>query len=393
MAIEPLETEWGRKRRINQSSCNKDFTCVEGFCPSFVTVHGGRPRKPDVAAPRDLPPVPEPVLPEMGERWSVLVAGIGGAGVVTVSQTLAVAAYLDGLFSSNLDLTGLSQKYGAVTSHVRLARNADALHATRIASGEADALIGCDLIVAAGDECLSKLKPDSLAVVDADLVPTSEFARNPNWSVDSGGVDRAAHVTARRQGVRRSTGSGWRGTLLGDAIASNMFMLGAAWQRGLLPVRREAIDRAIELNGVAIEANRQAFEWGRRAAHDLAAVETLVGADGLRREAAPSLDALIAKRAGHLGSRAAKRRRSAIARSSTRCGRRKRRRVSAKRSTAAAARSYHRLLAVKDEWEVARLFAAPEFAQSARARRSRVRSSSISTSAAGRSAGPTLAPA
>ena len=157
MAIEPLETEWGRKRRINQSSCNKDFTCVEGFCPSFVTVHGGRLRKPDAAAPRDLPPVPEPVLPEMGERYSVLVAGIGGSGVVTVSQTLAVAAYLDGLFSSNLDLTGLSQKYGAVTSHVRMARKPEALHATRIAAGEADALIGCDLIVAAGDECLSKL--------------------------------------------------------------------------------------------------------------------------------------------------------------------------------------------------------------------------------------------
>jgi len=188
MAIEPLETEWGRKRRINQSSCNKDFTCVQGFCPSFVTVHGGRPRKRAAAAPRDLPPIPEPVLPEMDERWSVLVAGIGGSGVVTVSQTLAIAAHLDGLYSSNLDLTGLSQKYGAVASHVRFAREADALHATRIASGEADALIGCDLIVAAGDECLSKLKQSTRAIIDADLVPTSEFARNPNWSVDKEGM-------------------------------------------------------------------------------------------------------------------------------------------------------------------------------------------------------------
>src|SRR5262249_13278495 len=152
--------EFGRKRRINQSSCNKDFSCVEGFCPSFVTVHGGRLRKPEATAPvtRYLPPVPEPALPGIGERYSVLVAGIGGSGVVTVSQTIAIAAYLDGLFSSNLDLTGLSQKYGAVTAHVRIARDPQTLHATRIATGEADAFIGCDLIVAAGDESLSKLK-------------------------------------------------------------------------------------------------------------------------------------------------------------------------------------------------------------------------------------------
>ncbi len=362
MAIEPLETEWGRKRRINQSSCNKDFTCVEGFCPSFVTVYGGRPRKPDAAAQGDLPPVPEPVLPEMGERWSVLVAGIGGSGVVTVSQTLAVAAYLDGLHSSNLDLTGLSQKYGAVTSHVRLAPTAEALHATRIATGEANALIGCDLIVAAGDECLSKLNPKTLAVVDADLVPTSEFARNPNWSVNREGMierlesrlgDRAFVVEGRR--LARD--------LLGDAIASNMFMLGVAWQRGLAPIRREAIERAIELNGVAVGANKQAFEWGRRAAHDLGAVETLVGDRETSQSAAPTLDALIEKRANHLresyGQAAAKRYRALVekARSAeTAAG-------LGEALTAAVARSYHRLLAVKDEWEVARLFAAPGFSK------------------------------
>ncbi len=362
MAIEPLETEWGRKRRINQSSCNKDFSCVEGFCPSFVTVHGGRPRKPDAAAPRDLPPVPEPVLPEMGERWSVLVAGIGGSGVVTVSQTLAVAAYLDGLFSTNLDLTGLSQKYGAVTSHVRLARQAEALHATRIAAGEADALIGCDLIVAAGDECLSKLKPDARAVIDADLIPTSEFARNPNWSVDKEAlIERLKSPLG--DGAFVVDGQRLAKALLGDAIAANMFMLGAAWQKGLVPVRREAIERAIELNGVAIEANKQAFEWGRRAAHDLAGVEKLVGKREPAREAAPPLDALIEKRADHLavsrGEAAAKRYRALVKKvrsAETKAG-------LGEALTAAAARSYHRLLAVKDEWEVARLFAAPEFAQ------------------------------
>src|SRR5260221_3970776 len=147
MAVEPLETEFGRKRRINQPSCNKDFSCTDGFCPSFVTVHGGRLRKPEATAPLSqyLPLIPEPVLPEIDGRFSVLVAGIGGSGVVTISQTVAVAAYLDGLFSSNLDLTGLSQKYSAVTAHVRIAREPGALHATRIAAPGCDALICCEL--------------------------------------------------------------------------------------------------------------------------------------------------------------------------------------------------------------------------------------------------------
>ncbi len=360
MAIEPLETEWGRKRRINQSSCNKDFSCVDGFCPSFVTVHGGRLRKPDAVAPRDLPPVPEPPLPAIGERYNVLVAGIGGAGVVTVSQTLAVAAYLDGLFSSNLDLTGLSQKYGAVTAHVRMARTPGALHATRIASGEADALIGCDLIVAAGDECLSKLNPSSRAVISADLTPTAEFARNPDWSVDTDAlIDRL--TSALGDGAFVLDAQRLAKDLLGDAIASNMFMLGAAWQKGLLPLQRAAIERAIELNGVAIDANKQAFEWGRRAAHDLAGVEALIAPGEPKPEAAPSLDALIERRVGHLkdsrGEAEAKRYRALVER--VRAAERKA--GLGETLTAAAARSYHRLLAVKDEWEVARLFAAPEF--------------------------------
>jgi indolepyruvate ferredoxin oxidoreductase len=362
MAIEPLETEFGRKRRINQSSCNKDFTCVEGFCPSFVTVRGGRLRKPEAAAAvtRYLPPVPEPLLPEIGARYSVLVAGIGGSGVVTVSQTLAVAAYLDGLYSSNLDLTGLSQKYGAVTSHVRLARDPQALHATRIAAGEADALIGCDLIVAAGDECVSKINPGrTRAAISADLTPTADFARNPNWSVDADElIERlrsalggdALVLDAQRLAA----------ALLGDAIASNMFMLGAAWQKGLVPIRRPAIDRAIELNGVAIEANKQAFEWGRRAAHDPASVETLIGFDEPAEEK-PSLDALIARRVAHL---TVYRDAAYAARYSALIARVRAAETKAGLGDAlafAVARAYHKLLAVKDEWEVARLFAAPEF--------------------------------
>ena len=362
MAIEPLETEFGRKRRINQSSCNKDFSCVDGFCPSFVTVHGGRLRKVDLAAPSSgfLAPIPEPVLPEMGERYSVLVAGIGGSGVVTVSQTLAVAAYLDGLFSSNLDLTGLSQKYGAVTAHVRMAREAGALHTTRIASGEADALIGCDLIVAAGDECVSKLNPRTGAVISADLTPTADFARNPNWSIDAEGlIDRLTSALGDRALIL--DGQRLAERLLGDSIASNMFMLGAAWQKGLIPLRREAIERAIELNGVAIEGNKRAFEWGRRAAHDLAGVERLIAEDEPPVPEAPSLDALIERRAAHLvdycNKAYADHYRALVAR--VRAAERKAGLGEA--LTGAVARSYHKLLAAKDEWEVARLFAAPEF--------------------------------
>ena len=364
MAIEPLETEFGRKRRINQSSCNKDFSCVDGFCPSFVTVHGGQLRKPEAAAPlsRYLPPVPEPVLPDIGERFSVLVAGIGGSGVVTISQTIAIAAYLDGLYSSNLDLTGLSQKYGAVTAHVRIAHEPDALHATRIAAGEADALIGCDLIVTAGDESLSKLTRDKTsAVISADLTPTADFARNPDWNLDADLLierlknalgDKALILDAQRLAA----------ALLGDPIASNMFMLGAAWQRGLVPIRREAIERAIELNGVAIDANKQAFEWGRRAAHDPASVETLVGFDD-PADGPPSLDAVINRRVAHLkdyrDAAYAARYREFVER--VRAA--ERNAGLGEALTTAVARAYYKLLAAKDEWEVARLFAAPEFQQ------------------------------
>jgi indolepyruvate ferredoxin oxidoreductase len=362
MAIEPLETEFGRKRRINQSSCNKDYSCVEGFCPSFVTVHGGSLRKPEATAPlgQYLPPVPEPTLPEIHERFSLLVAGIGGSGVVTISQTIAVAAYLDGLYSSNLDLTGLSQKYGAVTAHVRIAHEPGALHATRIAAGEADALIGCDLIVAAGDESISKLKRGKTgAVISADLTPTADFARNPNWSVDADELierlknalgDKALILDAQRLSA----------ALMGDPIASNMFMLGAAWQRGMVPIRREAIDRAIELNGVAIDANKQAFEWGRRAGHDPMSIETLVGLDESVDEP-PSLDALMQRRVAHLtdyrDAAYAARYRELVER--VRAA--ERNAGLGEALTTAVARAYHKLLASKDEWEVARLFAAPEF--------------------------------
>ncbi len=247
-----------------------------------------------------------------------------------------------------------------MTAHVRIAHEPGALHSTRIAAGEADALIGCDLIVAAGDESISRLKRGKTrAVISADLTPTSDFARNPNWSVDADGLidrlkaalgDKALILDAQRLAA----------ALMGDPIASNMFMLGAAWQRGLIPIRRAAIERAIELNGVAIDANKQAFEWGRRAGHDPMSVETLVGRDEQPDEP-PALAAIIKTRVEHLtayrDAAYAERYRTLVERV----------RAAEKNAglgealTTAVARAYHKLLAAKDEWEVARLFAAPEF--------------------------------
>jgi indolepyruvate ferredoxin oxidoreductase len=384
MSIEPLETELGRKRKINQSTCNKDFSCVEGFCPSFVTVEGGKLRKSMVtpqAAPADprvtaaasgdavFSALPEPEIRRPERSFSILVAGIGGTGVVTIGQTLAVAAHLEGLYSSNLDVTGLAQKYGAVLSHVKVAPDAAMLHATRVAAGECDTLIGCDLIVSAGTETVSKFKPGiSGGVVCTDMVPTSEFSRNPDWNPDA---DALAAKLAGVFGERGLALEALRlaGALMGDAIAANMILLGAAWQKGLVPLSMAAIDRAIELNGVAIESNRRAFLWGRRAAHDLAAVERIAAgatpsvAQVIRFD--PRKPATLAETlafridfltdyqdAAWANRYAALVERVKVAEAAQGLG-----------DTLAktVARNLFKLMAHKDEWEVARLYARPQF--------------------------------
>ena len=384
MSIEPLETGFGRKRKINQSSCNKDFSCTEGFCPSFVTVTGGKLRKsgPGGSSQGTVDPraqaiahgdavfsnLPQPRISTPTQAFSLLVAGIGGTGVVTIGQTLAVAAHLEGLYSSNLDVTGLAQKYGAVLSHVKFAPDPAMLHATRVANGECDALIGCDLIVSAGDETVAKLKAGSGGVVCTDMVPTSEFARNPDWNPDAEGLAaRLAGVFGERglalEALRLSA------SLMGDSITANMFLLGAAWQKGLVPLTHAAIDRAIELNGVAIEQNRRAFLWGRRAAHDLAAVEQIaVGAGPSaaqvirfdpRKPAAFS--EMLAERstfltdyqnAAYAARYTAMVQKVAQAESALGLG---------DSLARAVARGLFKLMAHKDEWEVARLYARPEF--------------------------------
>ncbi|MET4231556.1 Pyruvate/2-oxoacid:ferredoxin oxidoreductase gamma subunit [Bradyrhizobium sp. LA6.10] len=376
MSIEPLETELGRKRQINQGTCNKDFSCVEGFCPSFVTVEGGQLKKdkPRAAPAKSASPktewrseLPLPAIAPLTQVHSVLIAGIGGTGVVTIGQTLAVAAHIDGYFSSNLDVTGLAQKYGAVHSHVRWSPRSDMLHATRIAEGEARSLIGCDLIVAASDESVGTIDiAAGGAVVCTDIIPTAEFARNPDWAINRDALiaqfreqlgDRALLL----EGQRLAT------TLVGDPLAANMFMLGAAWQLGQIPLSLSAIEQAIELNGVAIAMNKEAFTWGRRAAIDLALVEDVAKARKPSKilQFAPqnrlTVDQIIEHRVGHLQAYGVKTLESRYLNLVKRVRGIEASVSTATQLTAAVAHNYHRLLAVKDEWEVARLYTHPDF--------------------------------
>jgi indolepyruvate ferredoxin oxidoreductase len=369
MSIEPLETELGRKRRINQSTCNKDYTCVEGFCPSFVTLEGASPVRGAARAgapgAAGLPALPEPVLPELGAAapYGVLVTGIGGTGVVTIGSILGMAAHLDGKAASVLDVTGLAQKYGAVMSHVRLAADPALLQSTRLAAREADLVVGCDLVVTAGDETVTRMDARRTSVVvNTELTPTSDFAKNPDWRLDEEELQARIRGGARAAdavGVTRVATA-----LMGDAIAVNMMMVGYAWQKGWLPLSRAALRRAIELNDVAVAFNEECFEWGRRLAHDRAAVEALLRSATVLELPAPPLQELsevVAHRGAQLAAYQdaayADRYRALV----ERVARRERELGGDGRLALAVARHYHKLLAHKDEFEVARLHLAPEF--------------------------------
>ena len=374
MSIEPVETPLGRKRRINQGSCNKDYTCVEGFCPSFVTVHGGTLRKtlnPNGEKANLNGQIWELPLPDFSRPTtravSILITGIGGTGVVTIGQTLGMAAHLDGLRCTILDVTGLAQKYGAVMSHVRIAADEDLLGANRISTGEADTLIGCDLIVSAGAECMNTLRTGKTrAAICTDLVPTAEFAKNPEWSVDEAGMLAKIQNQTDGSNFFSAPALAWATQLMGDSIAANMMMLGAAWQRGWIPVSLTSLHTAIELNGVQVAQSKQAFEWGRRAAQDPARVALAAKpasvVQWLPRQT-QTLDELIAHRTALLleyggkrnGALLAKRYQLLLAKVRAAQG-------TSDKLLRAVATQYFRLLAVKDEWEVARLYAAPDFA-------------------------------
>jgi indolepyruvate ferredoxin oxidoreductase len=370
LSVVPVETEFGRKRQIDQSSCNKDFSCVNGFCPSFVTVHGGKLRKSRAAAESassdPFAALPEPRLPELGaDPYNILVTGVGGTGVVTIGALLGMASHLEGKGVSVLDMTGLAQKGGAVISHVRIARRPEDIHATRVAAGEANLVLGCDLVVAAGSEALGKMREGLTRVVlNSHETPTGDFTRNPDLAFPG-----AALVDFVKQAVGATAADVVEGTriataLLGDSIATNLFMLGFAFQRGLIPVSGEAILKAIELNGVALEMNTQAFLWGRRAAVDLAAVEKIAAPRSVppAKQISRSLDEMVARRTAELtayqDSAYAQRYRALVERvRAAEADKAKGRTGLAE----AVARYYHKLLAYKDEYEVARLYTDGDF--------------------------------
>jgi indolepyruvate ferredoxin oxidoreductase len=368
MSVEPLETELGRKRRINQSTCNKDFSCVQGFCPSFVTVHGGRLRRKARQAPEGGAELPVPALPSVERGYNVVLAGIGGTGIVTVGAMLAQAAHLDGLRASVLDLTGMAQKYGAVMSHLRFMPAGATLPSSRLAGGEADAVIGCDLIVTSSQEGLSKMAPGrTFAVVNSAVIPTGEFTRMPDWDPDA--TSLLARIQARTGGGLHAIDAERIATaLLGDSIATNMFLLGFAWQHGRVPVTLASLEQAIALSGLDIAFNRSSFDWGRRMAVEPDAV--LKAAAGPQEgvslvEFAPRklhrLDDIVADRVRRLtayqDARYAARYKGLVEKA-----RAKDDELAAGGALArAVARSYYKLLAHKDEYEVARLFSAPEF--------------------------------
>ncbi len=353
LSVEPLETEFGRKRRINQSSCNKDFSCLKGFCPSFVTVEGGR-LKTGRAAEATVPPLPLPAVPELpaGRGYGVVVTGVGGTGVVTIGQLLGMAAHLEGRGCSVLDMAGLAQKGGAVFSHVQIAPRPQDLFATRIAMNEADLVLGCDLITAASNEALSKVRCGrTKAVLNTAESPTADFVRDPNWQSGSAAMLQQVRAAVGAEPHAAAVDATALATaLLGDAIYANPFVLGFAWQKGWIPLAYETLVRAIELNGVALDANKRAFEWGRAAAHDPEAVRRAAGgaAQVIELKRAPTLEEIVARRAefltGYQNAAYAQRYRDLVSRV---------RRVESDRLL--------KLLAIKDEYEVARLHSDPAF--------------------------------
>jgi len=362
----PLETEFGRKRLIDQSSCNQDYSCVKGFCPSFVTVEGGKPKRQKAAkgsVDADFPALAQPVLPPLSESpYNILITGIGGTGVITVGALLGMAAHLEGKGASALDMTGMSQKNGAVTSHVRIALAPEHIRAQRIAAGEADLVLGCDMLTAGAQDAIAKTRAGrTVAVINTHEQPTGYFAQNADWAfpqekirnlLDESVEGRSHFVDATRIAT----------ALMGDSIAANLFMLGYSFQQGLIPLSEASLMRAIELNGVAVDANKQAFLWGRRAAVDLEAVERIITpVRPVVVQIPESVDKLVERRAEFL-----------TAYLNTNYAQRYRDRVERVRSavakaglddslTKAVAKNLFKLMAYKDEYEVARLFSDPAF--------------------------------
>ncbi len=363
LSVVPVETAFGIKRQIDQSSCNQDFSCLKGFCPSFVTIEGGKLKKgngagrPTAADDEDWPILPAPVLPLTSRPYNLLITGVGGMGVITLGALIGMAAHLDGKGISTLDMTGLAQKYGAVFSHLRIADHPADIHAARIATGEAHAVLGGDLVVSASSEALSKmLEGHTRAIVSCTETPTADFTRNRDWHFPLTGLKQQLAETLGASNIRFIDAQHLASRLMGDALFGNMLLLGYAWQSGLVPVSVRALEQAIVLNGTAIEANRQAFLWGRRAAVNPEKVAKIAGPLSGQSASAPSTHELIVSRVAHLtayqdahlANHYLHRVNGVIA-------------IGHDPLSRIVATQYARLLAPKDAYEVARLYADGDF--------------------------------
>ncbi|MGC9417735.1 MAG: indolepyruvate ferredoxin oxidoreductase family protein [Rhodovulum sp.] len=344
VAIVPVETELGRKRAIDQSACNKDFSCLKGFCPSFVTLKGAKLRK-EASAQVEIGQLPEPALPTIKGTHNIVITGVGGTGAVTIGAILAMAAHVDGKGAGMMEMAGLAQKGGAVHIHCRIAEKPSDISAIRVATGEADAVIGGDLVVTAGARTIGLMTTGRTgAVVNSHDIVTGAFTRDPEFRVPSDQLE-AALRTRLKENLQLLDTTELARRLTGDSIYANMIVTGAAWQRGLLPLSHQAITKAIELNGVGVEGNRRAFEIGRWAAENPEAAAQLISAAAVEKP--KSLAEKISYREAHLRTY-----------QSARLARRYRRlvdRAEDRRLKEAIAKGYHKLLAYKDECEVARL--------------------------------------
>ncbi|MDP3844752.1 MAG: indolepyruvate ferredoxin oxidoreductase family protein [Oxalobacteraceae bacterium] len=358
-SLVPLETEFGRKRAIDQSSCNKDYSCVKGFCPSFVTVEGGKLRKPKAGKSQDdgFGDLPAPVQPSCAVPFNILINGIGGTGVITIGALMGMAAHLDGKGISVLDMTGMSQKNGAVTSHVRIAASQDQIRAQRIATGEADLILGCDMLTAGAQDAISKMRAGrTRALVNTYQQPPGQFARDPDWHYPADEIRKliTESVAGRADFIDATT---LATALMGDSIAANLFMLGYAFQQGCIPLSEQALLRAIELNGVGIEPNKKSFLWGRRAALDFKRVESAaMPGKPVVLQMPQSLDTLVKRRAEVLTAYQD----AAYADTYLQLVNRVRSTESGlglgNKLSTAVAKYYFKLMAYKDEYEVARLY-------------------------------------
>ncbi|MGE0279445.1 MAG: indolepyruvate ferredoxin oxidoreductase family protein [Rhizobiaceae bacterium] len=361
VSIQPVETEFGRKRRIDQSSCNKDFSCLNGFCPSFVTVHGGRLRKSTGSGGSvdPLEGVPEPKEFALGpDGWAAIIDGVGGTGVVTIGAILGMAAHLEGKGCGMIDMAGLAQKGGAVFSHVRIARTPEEVSAIRVSAGKADVVLGCDLVVSGAKKVLASVREGkTLFVANTAEVMPGDFARSADYSLPVERLKKAIRSAAGADRAHFFDAANAAKALFGNAIGANMLLLGMASQLGGVPLSPSAIERAIELNGEAVAMNLAAFRWGRRAAQDPDFVRKQMAGQSDPAAVAQSLDEVIRRRVEFLAAY----QNDAYANRFTAAVDRIRRKEAAALPgstalTETVARNLFKLMAIKDEYEVARLY-------------------------------------